>query len=84
MTDLEITLSVLRDIRESIGALDERLTFRMERFENSLSGLDSHLSERMDRLECRMGAVETTLADLASQMLFLGRYVKNKLEPKSG
>lgn len=76
MTDSEITISILREIRDSIRTLDSNLSTRMD-------GLDFRLDKltaRVDVLTDRVSLVETTVKDMAGQLVMIARYLKNRTE----
>lgn len=84
MTDSEITTTILRQIRDEMvkanGRLDtlsEQATITNERAA-ALAEKAEQTNERLDRTNERLSVVESVLRDLAAQVVFLGRYVKNK------
>jgi hypothetical protein len=65
----DITIEILKDIRDQIRGTNDRL-----------ESVQSTLTERLDAVEStlthRLGAVEVTLLDLAEQQRFVVRYTK--------
>lgn len=84
MTDSEITTTILRQIRDELVKTNSRLDTTNERLDNVTTGLDN-VTTRLDNLTDeakgtneRLTVVETVLRDVAAQVVFIGRYVKNK------
>ena len=77
MADSDITVEILKDIRDGIRGTNARVDTTNSR----LDTMEHALSERL-------GAVETTLLDLAEQQRFVVRYTKaiserdTRLEPR--
>ena len=87
MTDSEITIAILKDIRDAvrgtndrIETLDKNLSTRIEGLSSRVDELDRSLSARIDQTNERLSIVETTMRDLATQLVMVGRYVKNRTE----
>lgn len=88
MTDSELTTTILRQIRDEIGKTNTRLDVLTEQTNNRLGTVAERLdtvAERLDTLtehaavtNDRLAVVETVLRDVAAQVVFIGRYVKNK------
>ena len=73
MADPDLTVAILREIRDEVRGTNTRLdgtNARLDKLETSLNG-------RIDETNQRLGVVEGTLKDLAGQQLILTRYVKN-------
>jgi hypothetical protein len=91
MTESDLTVSILREIRDSIRTMDSNLSSRIdgtnqritsldERLTGRIDKLDEHLTGRLDSLETRLGLVEHAVRDAGGQILMLTRYLKNKTE----
>jgi hypothetical protein len=74
--DNELTLEILRDIRDGVRATNERLDVTNQRLDVTNERLDG-TNQRLDVTNERLGAVEHTVRDLAEQMLMTTRYIKN-------
>ena len=77
MADADLTVAILREIRDEIrttrGDLGERLdAVRVE------------LKAEIGETNARLTTVEETLKELAAQLLTLTRYVKNVVNPEAG
>lgn len=84
MSDSEITTTILRQIRDELvgvrGAVEktnQRLDATNQRLDVTNEHLDA-LAAQAGLTNERLSVVETVLRDVASQVVFLGRYVKNK------
>lgn len=83
----DVTVSILREIRDSIRTLDTNLSARIDCTNERIDRLDARLSarldgviDRVDVLNERVGVIEVAVRDVASQVLLLTRYLKNKTE----
>lgn len=83
----DVTVSILREIRDSIRTLDTNLSARIDATNERIDRLDARLSaridgviDRVDVLNERVGVIEVAVRDVASQVLLLTRYFKNKTE----
>ncbi len=76
MTDSEITISILREIRDAVVVTNVRI----DNLDKSLSGRIDNLSARVDETNRRLTVVEHVVKDAAEQIMFLGRYAKNAIE----
>ena len=65
MADSDITVDILKDIRDEIRGTNSRL-----------DTMNSQLDTMEHALSQRLGAVELTLLDLAEQQRFVVRYTK--------
>jgi septal ring factor EnvC (AmiA/AmiB activator) len=64
----DLTLQVLRQIRDEVGKTNTRLDGISERLELT--------NERLELTNERLGHVETTLQDLATQQAFVSKFVR--------
>jgi chromosome segregation ATPase len=80
MSGDDLTVSILREIRDEIRATRTDLG---ERIDETNKRLDERLGETNERLaetNNRLGVVETTLQEFAGQHLLLTRYVKHSVD----
>jgi BMFP domain-containing protein YqiC len=68
----DITVEILKDIREAVRGTNTRL-----------DGMERALSHRLDGVTQRLDLVETTLLDLAEQHRFVARYTRATAERES-
>jgi phage-related tail protein len=72
MSGSDITVEILKDIRDEIRTTNQRLDSTNQRLDST--------NQRLGRVETtltsRLGAVETALLDLAEQQRFVARYTK--------
>jgi hypothetical protein len=80
VTDSEITLSVLREIRDSVRTLDARLTGRIDGTNTKLDGLTDKVDKGFERMDLTFAHFVVELKDLAVQIMLLGRYLRNRTE----
>ncbi len=90
MTESDLTVSILRDIRDSIRTLDSNLSSRIDATNERLDSTNERLETVDVRLSgvdvavrdgnARLALVESALRDGAAQTLLLTRYLKNKTE----
>lgn len=84
MTDSEITTTILRQIRDEIVKSNSRLDTLAEHAATTNIRLDAlaeraeQTNEHLDRTNERLSVVETVLRDVAAQVVFVGRYIKNQ------
>lgn len=65
----DMTIEILKDIREGVRGTNTRL-----------DGMERALSQRLDGVTQRLDLVETTLLDLAEQHRFVVRYTRATAE----
>ncbi len=87
MTDSDLTVSILREIRDAVVAVNQNLSARIDGVSTRLDSVSSRLdgvSSRIDtlteHLDQRFGVVETTLKDLSGQLVLVTRYLKHRTE----
>jgi hypothetical protein len=80
MTDSEITVSVLREIRDAVIATNTSLSARIDSLEKNLSARIDETNARLDVTNTRLTVVEHVVRDASEQIVFLGRYTKNAIE----
>lgn len=80
MTDSELTLAVLREIRDEIRATNTRLDTTNSRLDTTNERIEAvrvELKAEISITNERLALVEETLKDLAGQQVILTRYVSN-------
>ena len=80
MTDSELTLSVLREIRDAVVATNIRIDTLDKNLSSRIDGLETSVTRRLDETNKRLSVVEYVVRDAAEQIVFLGRYTKNAIE----
>jgi hypothetical protein len=76
VADSDLTVAVLREIRDEIRTTNSKLdATRVE-----LTAKIDETNVRLDGVNSRLEIVETTLKDLAGQQLMLTRYIKNVVD----
>jgi chromosome segregation ATPase len=68
MAGVDLTVKILREIRDGIQSTNQRLDQTNQRLDQTNQGLD--------QVNLRLDHVETALLDLAGQQRFVVRYVK--------
>src|SRR4051794_35598766 len=89
MADGDITIEILKDIREEIRATNRRLDTTNQRLDVSIERLDATVErldatverlditvQRLDVTNQRLGVVESTVLGMAEQQRFLVRYTR--------
>ncbi len=76
MTDSDLTLSILREIRDAVVATNSRI----DDTNLELRAMKTELKDELRVTNARLEAVEHTVQDAAGQIVMLARYVKNKHE----
>ena len=84
MADSDLTVQILREIRDGIHTtndkLDQTRTELGQRIDETRTELSQRVDETIQRLDGtnqRLDVVETTLKDLAGQQLIVTRYIGN-------
>lgn len=83
MTDSELTVQLLRDIRDQLVGTNRRIDDTNKRLDDTNKSLDDGfraVNDRIDLTNDRLAIVETTVRDCAQQLVMLGRDVKNANE----
>lgn len=68
-----LTLQVLRQIRDEVTKTNERI----DRVDRTLNDHLGAVETRLDTTNERLGHVEATLAELATQQTFVSKFVRN-------
>ena len=87
MEPTDLTIRILQDIREEIrGLRTDQETFHREQseFNREQAEFNRQQAEFNRQAISRFEVIETTLRDLAQQLVILGRGVKMLIEGKSG
>jgi hypothetical protein len=71
MVESEVTIGLLREIRDELRS--NRIELKAE-----ISEMRTELTSKLDITNARLEVVEHTVNDAASQIAFLGRYLKNR------
>lgn len=72
MTDSDLTVAILREIRDEVRGTNSRLDQTNSRIDQTNS--------RFDQTNARLEVVEHTVLDAAGQLVILTRYVKNVVD----
>ena len=80
MADSDLTVAVLREIRDAVRTTNEKVDHMRIELGERIDGTRDSLSERIDITNVRLGVVETTLKDLAGQQVLMTRYIKNVVD----
>ena len=80
MTDSDLTVSILREIRDSVRTLDTNLSTRIDRLDERLTSRIDVTNQRLEVVESRVSLLEHAVTEATAQILLLGRYVKNRTE----
>ncbi|GMU58957.1 MAG: hypothetical protein AMXMBFR34_07200 [Myxococcaceae bacterium] len=75
-----LTVRLLQEIRDEIRRSSERSDERFAKMDERFEKMD----ERFAKMDQRFEVIETTLRDLAPQMVMLARGVKSALEARTG
>ncbi len=87
MNDSDLTLAILREIRDEIRQTRTELGGSIGETNGRLGETNSRLDEtnsRLDETNNRLGKVEATLQELATQQLILTKYVGNVVDRHAG
>ena len=83
MADADLTVAILREIRDEIRTTRVELKGEIGATNHRLDGVNAKLdgvNDRVDGVCSRLDVVEVTLKDLAGQQLLLTRYIKNVVD----
>jgi hypothetical protein len=94
MTDSDLTLKVLVEMRDEMRATNkgvEGLRVEAHTVANELHAFRTDFNQRVERLEQhasvaneRLDVIEHTLVDFGTQVVLLGRYMKNSVTRHDG
>jgi chromosome segregation ATPase len=71
-----LTVRLLQEIRDEVRRASDKTEVRFEKMDQRFERMD----QRFERMDQRFEVLETTLRDLAEQMVMLARGVKTALE----
>jgi septal ring factor EnvC (AmiA/AmiB activator) len=74
-----LTVRLLQEIRDEVRHSSEKSEVRFEKMDQRFEKMD----QRFEKMDQRAEVVETTLRDLAQQMVMLARGIKTALEHRS-
>jgi chromosome segregation ATPase len=84
VTDSDLTLAVLREIRDEIRTTNERLDATRTELKTELSAVRTELKTEIatvrTELKAELTVVAETLKELAGQQVILTRYISNVVE----
>ena len=83
MEPTDLTLRVLQEIRDSIREGNDRTEQRISALQRDMDARFETVDKRFDQVDKRFEVVETTLRDLAQQMVMLSRGIKTALESRA-
>jgi len=75
MTDSDLTLKVLVEMRDELRGFRTDFNQRIERLEHHAV----QTNQRLEQTNLRLEVVEHTLVDFGTQVVILGRYMKNSV-----
>ncbi len=76
MSPEEHTIRLLQEIRDEVRRSSDRSEVRFEKMDQRFEKMD----QRFEKMDQRSEIIETTLRDLAQQMVMLARGIKTALE----
>ena len=76
MTDSDLTVAILREIRDAVIKTNARLDDTNTRLDKGFAGVVTVLKHH----DTRFAAIEGQLKQLSGEVVLLGRYVKNRSE----
>lgn len=83
MEPTDLTVTILRELRDGQKALREEMRSDQQGLRSEMRELREELREGREQADRRFEAIETTLRDLAQQMVMLGRAVKVSLDSRA-
>ena len=72
------TIRLLQEIRDEVRRSSDRSEVRFEKMDQRFEKMD----QRFEKMDQRFEVIETTLRDLAQQMVMLARGIKTALETR--
>lgn len=79
----DLTVRILQEIREDIRGLREESRQSREEGREDIHGLREEMRQSRDETAARFEVIETTLRDLAEQLVMLGRGIKVAIEQRA-
>ena len=84
MEPTDLTIKILQEIRDENRGIRAEISGLRSDVTTEISGLRTEVTTRFDLTDQRFLAVETTLKDLAEQMVMLARGIKTALDLRAG
>ena len=84
MEPTDITIKILQEIRDENRGMRADINGLRDDLGGRVDGLRADVNARFDGMDQRFLAVETTLKELAEQMVMLARGIKTALEVRAG
>jgi chromosome segregation ATPase len=81
-----LTTRLLQEIRDEVRHSSDRAAIHFEKVDQRFEKMDQRLEkmdQRFEKMDQRFEIIETTLRDLAQQMVMLARGIKTALEHRS-
>ena len=83
METTDLTVTILRELRDGQTALRQELRADQQGLRDELREFREEMRESREQADRRFEAIETTLRDLAQQMVMLGRAMKVTLDSRA-
>jgi chromosome segregation ATPase len=74
-----LTIRLLQEIRDEVRRSSDKTEVRFEKMDQRFEKMD----QRFEKMDQRFEVIETTLRDLAQQMVLLARGIKTALESRT-
>lgn len=84
MEPTDITIKILQEIRDENRGMRADINGLRDDLGGRVDGLRADVNTRFDGMDQRFLTVETTLKELAEQMVMLARGIKTALEVRAG
>jgi chromosome segregation ATPase len=75
-----LTIRLLQEIRDEVRRSSDKTEVRFEKMDQRFEKMD----QRFEKMDQRFEVIETTLRDLAQQLVLLARGIKTALESRTG
>ncbi len=83
MEPTDLTIKILQEIRDEQRATRVELKSEISGLREEMSGLRQDLHEHIIRTDARFETIESTLKDLAEQMVMLARGIRSALDVRA-
>jgi chromosome segregation ATPase len=80
-----LTIRLLQEIRDEVRRSSDKTEVRFEKMDQRFEKMDQRfekMDQRFEKVDQRFEIIETTLRDLAHQMVLLARGIKTALESR--
>jgi chromosome segregation ATPase len=80
-----LTIRVLQEIRDEVRRASDKTEVRFEKMDQRFEKMDQRfekMDQRFEQMDKRSALIETTLRDLAEQMVMLARGIKTAIESR--